>query len=316
VRTKTTTSWTESCTPRDDASLATLAERQYGVVSLAQLRELGWSDSAVRSRAAAGVLHRVHSGVYAVGHPLLPRKGELMAAVLACGPRSALSHFAGAELLGLWGGRASPIDIRCATGAGQCRSGIRAHRGKLLRRDVITVDSIPSTSVPRTILDLAERLTPRQLERVVDQAEVQRLLHMREMEDLLARANGRRGVSQIRTVLALEHEPAFTKSEIEELMLALCDDTDLPRPLTNKEVEGEKVDFHWPDYLLIAEADSKRWHGTTRRREKDIARDRKLQLARWRVLRFSWREIALTPAAVAAELAPFLREPVARRIAS
>ena len=99
-------------------------------------------------------------------------------------------------------------------------------------------------------------------------------------------------------------------------MLALCDGEDLPRPLVNKDVEGEKVDFHWPGYLLIAEADSKRWHGTTRRRERDIVRDRKLQLNGWRVLRFSWREIVLTPAAVAAELAPFLREPVARRIAS
>ena len=270
----------------------------------------------MRDRVAAGKLHRVHRGVYAVGHPLLPRKGELIAAVLACGPRSALSHFAGAELIGLWGGRASPIDVTCATGAGRGRAGIRTHRGRLLKRDVHLVDNIPCTSVPRTILDLADHVTLRQLERVVDQAEVQRLLHMRRMEDVLARANGRRGVAKVRAVLALEHEPAFTKSEIEELMLALCDDNDLPRPLVNKEVEGEKVDFHWPEYRLIAEADSKRWHGTTRRRERDNVRDRRLQLAEWRVLRFSWREIALTPAAVAAELAPFLRAPVARRIAS
>jgi hypothetical protein len=175
---------------------------------------------------------------------------------------------------------------------------------------------IRCTSIPRTILDLAEHLTLRKLERLVDQAEVQRLLRMSEMEDVLERSNGRRGAANVHTVLAIEHEPAFTRSEIEELMLALCDDNDLPRPLTNEYVEYEQVDFHWPEYLLVAEADSKRWHGTTRRRERDIARDRRLQAAGWRVVRFSRREIALTPAAVAAELAPFLREPAARRIAS
>src|SRR3954451_4651388 len=89
VRRKTTTSWTESAVPRSDAALAALAARQHGGVGLSQLRELDWTASAIRSRVADGKLHRIHVGVYAVGHRVLTREGEFMAAVLACGPRTA-----------------------------------------------------------------------------------------------------------------------------------------------------------------------------------------------------------------------------------
>jgi very-short-patch-repair endonuclease len=239
-----------------------------------------------------------------------------LAAVLACGDRAVASHRAAAAHIGLMPRGRAPIDVTVATGAGQSRTGIRAHRGKLLRRDVLVKDGIRCTSVARTILDVADYLDLRGLERVVDQAEVQRLLNRRAMEDVLARAGGRRGVAKVRAVLAIEDEPAFTKSYMEELFLAMCRDHGLPRPVTNGDVEDELVDFHWPDYLLIVETDSKRWHGTTRRREKDNARDRRLQLAEWRVLRFSWRSIALGPAAVAAEIRAFLTAPAALRIAS
>ena len=76
-----------------------LAERQHGVVALRQLQLLGLSKSAVSRRARGGRFHRIHRGVYAVGHPKLTGYGHWMAAVLACGPRRALSHRSSA---GLW----------------------------------------------------------------------------------------------------------------------------------------------------------------------------------------------------------------------
>jgi predicted transcriptional regulator of viral defense system len=85
-------------------SLARLAARQHGVVSLAQVRALGLGARGAQHRAAAGALHRVRRGVYAVGHPLLTPDGARMAAVLACGPGAVLSHrSAGAA----WGLRAT-----------------------------------------------------------------------------------------------------------------------------------------------------------------------------------------------------------------
>ena len=75
-----------------------LAARQHGVVSRPQLLELGMTDDRIGSSIRSGGLHRVHSGVYAVGYRADTREARWMAAVLACGPNAALSHFDGAAL--------------------------------------------------------------------------------------------------------------------------------------------------------------------------------------------------------------------------
>jgi hypothetical protein len=78
-----------------DLALAELAGRQWGVVSLAQLRVLGIARSGV-TRRGTGRLRRVYRGVYAVGGAVLPREGRWLAAVMACGPRAVLSHVSAA----------------------------------------------------------------------------------------------------------------------------------------------------------------------------------------------------------------------------
>jgi hypothetical protein len=89
----------QSCSRAVDREIAVLAERQHGVAALAQLVALGLGARAVRGRVAAGRLHRIHRGVYAVGHASLTVKGRWMAAVLACGAGASLSHRSAAALL-------------------------------------------------------------------------------------------------------------------------------------------------------------------------------------------------------------------------
>ncbi|HEV7364051.1 MAG TPA: type IV toxin-antitoxin system AbiEi family antitoxin domain-containing protein, partial [Solirubrobacteraceae bacterium] len=74
--------------------MAALAQRQHGVVSMAQLRALGLERGGIEWRLHRGRLHRVHRGVYAVGHRRVAFRGQLWAAVLACGgiDAAALSH--------------------------------------------------------------------------------------------------------------------------------------------------------------------------------------------------------------------------------
>ena len=59
-----------------DASLAELAARQHGVVAFEQLLALGLTKSGVQRRVEAGRLHRLHRGVYAVGHPRASLDGK------------------------------------------------------------------------------------------------------------------------------------------------------------------------------------------------------------------------------------------------
>lgn len=100
-----------SATTQSSARAWALAEWQEGVVAYEQLRSLGFSARAIRHRVAKGRLHARYRGVYAVGRRQLTRKGELMAAVLRCGPGATLSHDTAAELSEIRPRRAGPIEV-------------------------------------------------------------------------------------------------------------------------------------------------------------------------------------------------------------
>ncbi len=78
-----------------------LVRRQHFVITRGQLLWLGLHPDAIEHRIATGRLHVIHAGVYAVGRRELSRLGELMAAVLACGEGSVLSHGTAAEAWGI-----------------------------------------------------------------------------------------------------------------------------------------------------------------------------------------------------------------------
>jgi very-short-patch-repair endonuclease len=93
---------------------------------------------------------------------------------------------------------------------------------------------------------------------------------------------------------------------LEELFLALCRDHDLPQPLVNQEVESFEVDFVWPDAHLIVEVDGWTSHGRRSSFERDRLRDAALQVAGWRVVRFTWKRLVREPAAVASQLSALI----------
>src|SRR4051812_36369972 len=150
-----------------DIELAALAARQHGVVCRAQLHACGLGDRAIHDRVAAGRLHRVHRGVYAVGHMALTRDGRLLAAVLACGPGAVLSHATAASVWGLRHSNAARIHVTVPSAAG--RSGpaiVRLHRVATLRDEHRTrVGRLPVTTPARTLFDLAATVPRRALER-------------------------------------------------------------------------------------------------------------------------------------------------------
>jgi Transcriptional regulator, AbiEi antitoxin len=261
---------------RLEDGLLALAERQHGVVKLAQLRALGLSLPGVRARVAAGRLHRVHAGVYAVGRPDLPIEGRWMAAVLACGRGAALSHRTAAAAHGLLTSAQTRIDVTVTRRVGLSRRGICVHRPtSLSAADLASARGIPCTSISRTLLDLASVLPRPALERACDQAELLRLLDMAAMDELLARSSGRRGVRVLRAVLAAgELGKNIPRSELETRFLALCRAAGVPAPAVNTwiTVAGEEmqVDFVWQAQRLVVETDGFRTH-RTRKRSSAIA---------------------------------------------
>jgi hypothetical protein len=170
-----------------DQEIARVAARQHGVVATRQLAALGLSRSAVAARAAAGRLHRVHRGVYAVGYPRLSLHGRWMAAVLAAGPGAALSHASAAALWELRATAATRIDVSVRTNGGrQKRPGLRIHRTPSLHPEEVTEHHAIGTTTPaRTLLDLASSLPRRALERALDQAEILELFDLRGLQTVM-----------------------------------------------------------------------------------------------------------------------------------
>jgi very-short-patch-repair endonuclease/predicted transcriptional regulator of viral defense system len=282
--------------PPVDVAIAMLARRQYGVVALRQLTALGLSARAVRSRGGRGKLHRIHQGVYAVGHPVLGREGYFMAAVLACGGEAVLSHRSAAHQLGIRRTSRKEIEVTVPRGSAHQRPGIRIHVAR--RVEATTVDRIPCTTLPRTLLDLAEVVPRAHLRKAITRAEQLRIFDLNEMKRVLAHANGRRGAPILQSVIA-HFEPVETETRIEEIFLELCRKYGIPHPRVNRWIAGDRADFHWPDQRVIVETDGWETHGTRTAFEKDRERLQDLVAIGWRVIPFTWRQINDDPDRVA-----------------
>ena len=286
-----------------DHRVAALADRQYGVVTRTQLTELGLGRGAIDARVRAGHLHRVHRGVYAVGRRALTTKGRFLAAVFACGNQAVLSHQSAAVLWELRPERGRRIDVTVPTTGGRTRRGAMiVHRSPLPDREVTVRDRVPVTTVARTIVDLADVLPRRALERAIDEA-----AYLRHDIDSLEAKRGRRGYGLLSKVLA-DHDTGstWTRSELEEQMLALCRRFGLPAPEVNAMIGGHEVDFVWRDARVIVETDGWAAHGTRRAFERDRIRDAELMAAGWRVIRVTMRRLEREPEAVAKQLARLL----------
>jgi very-short-patch-repair endonuclease len=290
-----------------DARIARLAARQHGVVTRQQLLAIGLGRGAIETRQRTGRLHVVHLGVYLVGHPSeLPHARE-MAAVLACGEGTAISHRSAAGMRSLAHGFTHEgVEVTIQGRSGVRRPGIRVHRTRAWATDDIDwVEGIPVTSTARTILDIARFLTMYRLEHVVADAERRGLVLRTQLNRELARHRGRRGAAALRAVL--DAEPAFTRSAAERRLLALLRDASLPSPITNARVGSHEVDFLWPRERLIVEVDGFQWHSDRTAFERDRVRDAELQALGYRVIRVTWRMLQHEPRAVVARIAATLR---------
>ena len=224
-----------------------------------------------------------------------------MAAVLAGGGAAALRRRSAAAL---WGFYAGGIRIEVATPTQRrSRDGIVFHHSNLRPDEVTEYDGIPVTTVPRTIFDLATVLRPRELERALNEAEVLRLWNEVSLIDLIHRYPRRPGATAIRALLAAHDQGArITRSELELKFLEFLDSAGLPSPQTNVLVEGLEVDCLWREQRLVLELDGRDFHATRAAFERDRERDRILQVAGWRPVRITWRQLHRSPGRLARDL--------------
>lgn len=278
-----------------DAEIWALARRQHGVIARWQLLELGLGARAIDWRVSSGRLHPAWRGVYAVGRPHLGQHGRWMAAVLACGPSAVLSHGSAAALWGFGSERDGLIDISVPAGSPRRRPTLRVHRRVVLRpQDVTTHERIPVTSPVLTLIDEATELTPRRLERAVNDADKLNWVKVDDLSEALTRYRDMPGLAPLRKLL----DPLtfrLSDSDLEQTMRERADAAGLPTPETKAWVNGYEVDFFWPQLGIVVEADGLRYHRTPLQQRRGLERDQAHTASGLRPLRFSHWQITFDP---------------------
>jgi very-short-patch-repair endonuclease len=294
---------------RRDERIAAVAGAQRGRVSRRQLLAAGISYSAIERLVARGQLLPRHRGVFAVGHQAPTKLADETAALLAVRDGAALSHHSAAMLWGIApsGSGDGRIHVLVPGGSAKRLQGVHVHRTRILApRDVRIREGLPVTSPARTLFDLAETVTERELERHFDQALVDRLVRLPEVAELLRRFQGRPGCPQLRALLNREGGPTRTRSQAEERFLALIRRAQLPEPEVNVRLHGYEVDFHWRAQRLVVEIDGFQFHSTRRAFEHDRRKDATLRAAGIATMRVTWRQMTEESYTVIAQLAQAL----------
>jgi very-short-patch-repair endonuclease len=275
--------------------VSAIAATQHGVISRRGLLRVGLTARQIERAVQMGRLHPLHRGVYAVGHTNLTIHGRWMAAVLAGGPTAALSHQAAASLHQLLDPPPSLPHITTA-GKGKRRPGIVIHSSTLTRDERTKRQNIPTTTIPRTILDLAAHLDPFALERLLAEAHYRGFRNHRPLLTLIARHPGRRGLANLDTALSLGHyRLGRTESPLEDRFLRFLDTRHLERPELNPTltIAGMRVrpDALWRRQQIVVECDGRDVHTRRRTFERDRVRDRRLLVAGFSPVRVTGEQL-------------------------
>jgi len=268
------------------ARVAARAARQHGVITTAQLIACGLSTSAIWDWVKAGRLHRIHRGIYAVGHPGLSIEGEWMAAALACGDGAVLSHRSAAMLQRMLEATRGPVHVTVPTSSGRAqRKGIVLHRAStLLPSQATSRLNIPVTKPARTLEDL-RRAAPEWLYRKA----------LRQADFL-----------QLPIGESAGGDSDGTRSGLESTFLAFCRRHRLPEPEPNVKLGLYTVDFVWRAERVVVETDTYRTHGGSVAFEEDRERDMWLAARGYRVVRITDTRLKSDPAGLASELRAIL----------
>jgi Transcriptional regulator, AbiEi antitoxin/Protein of unknown function (DUF559) len=289
-----------------DSEIIELASSQHGVFTVGQVERLGLSGRALRHRVASGRMRRVHRGVYAPWP--LTRQGRWATALLAVGDGALLSHRSAAALWDICDDDPTAVHVTLPRRAFRAPPGIAVHsRTSLRQHDASERSGIRCTALASTLVDLAGQVDRRTLERAVDRAEMLRIFDLAAVDHAIECARGRRGVGQLKAVLAAYVEPSLTRNDAEELMLAIAGRACVAVPEVNVWIpldagRGYRPDFLWRDVRLIVEVDGRSYHARRAAFEHDRLRDRRLALAGYTTHRFAASELLRHPQRVAREL--------------
>lgn len=269
-----------------------------------QALNVGLSEDAIFRRVASGRWRLVFPGVYAVsGSPDSWMQRLLGGCLWAQG---VASHRAAARVWGFEGFGESLVEVTTERRVRSPSPDVVIHRQVLDRRDRTIFNGVPVTTPGRTLLDLAAVVDLQLVEVALQDAVRRGLTTMARIRLLLdrSRGKGKQGVGALRALIGDIQKPRrITETRLEGLLLKLIADAELPPPMIQYPIRDgsrqiARVDFAYPDEMLIIEGDSFSFHSGPEDFQHDRDRSNMLTLMGWRILRVTWDDLVNRPSKV------------------
>ena len=233
-----------------------------------------------------------------MGHDKLADHAHLLAALLACGPASFLSHRTAAAIWGLRAVSLAQIEVTIPGPKARRRQGLIVHRTSAAphRHEVRTNGGLRVSSVPRLLIELAPRETERELRRLLVQANRRNLLAVDRLGAAIERHRRRPGVAKLAREAARYRPRPDRKSELERAFDRLLQrHPDIPQPLRNVNFDIWELDCYWPEHGVVLELDGRAYHDALANMERDRLKDAKLLAAGIRPMRITDQRFAADP---------------------
>lgn len=258
-----------------DKELQRISSRTAGAFTSAQARAAGIPDAAVRRRVRRGGIVRLHAATFFGGH-VITTQARRWAAVLAAGADALLGGEAAEDEWGLARRPRAAVEI-VVTRRQHRLDGVKVLQTRTLHdEDRTLLHGRPTTTVERTLVDVAGRRTVGELGRALREAAFRGRLDVARLRRTIERNRTRAGIGRLRRALDLhEFGHGGTDSGYEDRFARMLDRAGIPGVATNVvlEIGGTelRVDVFIEHLDLVVEIDPD-WHDEASIRREDALR--------------------------------------------
>ena len=285
------------------------ARSNGGIVTRGEALALGMSRTTLARRVDSGIIDRIKPGVFRLPGTQEEHDSYLEAACRSLG--AVVSHESAGLLHGFDGLPWIVPTVTVPHRHTKVFAGVIVHQSTDISDDqLVTITGFRVTNPERTMIDLAVTVSESRLDWILDRALSSGSVDLERLGQLFGDLGrrGKPGTTAMRRLLEKRgnsHVPPDTV--LEQQLLAIIENSGLPLPTPQftppwlVPMNG-RVDFAYEDHRLIIEGDSRKWHLLMKAFEDDRRRDNQAQLAGWRVLRFTWRQIHDEPELIASSI--------------
>lgn len=275
--------------------LRVAAAGHWDLALVADLGRFGLTRSQIARLRREGWFVDVRRGVVALGGGRPTAWQQVVAASMAAGPPSALSHLTAARIHRFAGvaprgpdGSEVRIELTAPLRMQPRLAGCLLHRVTHLPEQDVTVRyGVRVTTPLRTLVDLAPRLSPVVLEKTIDEGLISRLWDEPGLHAATLSARGRPGVGKLRRLMAARTAGQAGDSHLELTVTRALASLGPYETGYQVVVDGKVyvLDVAWPLYKVAAECDGWATRGRSRSKfDHERRKDNDLAAAGWSVV--------------------------------